>query len=99
MKNKKPDHLRCCIDSNYGNPGCDNYNVRKDLIQKIIDGQASKDEQVMYDNIISRCNDCRCHKYCEQELAIKNLIQTKLNRKRVPLDIYEKIRNRINKTT
>lgn len=99
MKKKKQDQLRCCIDSNYGNPGCDKYDDRKDLLQKIVDGQANKDEQFMYDSIISQCDGCKCRQYCEQELAIKNLIQTKLNRKRVPLDIYDKINERINKIT
>jgi hypothetical protein len=100
MKGKKAqDYLDCCIVKNCGKPGCDNYAVRRDLIQKIIDGQATDDEQELYDSVISKCNNCECRKYCEQELAIKNLLQTKLDRKRVPLDIVEKIKTKINKTT
>ncbi|MCG8310388.1 MAG: hypothetical protein MI975_23555 [Cytophagales bacterium] len=100
MKNKNTlDYLDCCIINKYGEPGCDNYSIRRNLIQKIIDGQASEEEKKLYNEVISKCNNCNCRKYCEQELAIKNLLQTKLDRKRVPLDIVEKIKTSINKTT
>lgn len=84
--------------NNCQEPGCDNYEIRKDLIQKIIDGQANDKEQLMYEEVISKCQNCQCRQYCEQELAIKNLLQTKLDRKRVPLDILEKIKTKITKT-
>ena len=93
------NYLDCCIINNCGEPGCNDYTVRRDLIQKIIDGQASEDELSLYNSVISKCNNCKCRKYCEQELAIKNLLQTKLDRKRVPLDIVEKIKTSINKNT
>ena len=93
------DYLNCCIINSCGEPGCDNYSVRRDLIQRIIDGQASPEESELYNEIISKCNDCRCRQYCEQEVAIKKLLQTKLDRKRVPLDIVEKIKTKINKTS
>ena len=93
------DYLDCCIINKCGEPGCDNYAVRRDLIQRIIDGQASEDEINLYNEVISKCNNCKCRKYCEQELAIKNLLQTKLDRKRVPLDIVEKIKMNISKTS
>jgi len=100
MKDKNTrDYLDCCIINNCGEPGCDNYTIRRDLIQRIIDGQANKEELKLYNNVISNCNNCKCRKYCEQELAIKNLLQTKLDRKRVPLDIVEKIKTKINKTS
>jgi len=100
MKDKNTrDFIDCCIINNSGEPGCDNYSIRRDLIQRIIDGQANEDELNLYNDVISKCNDCKCKKYCEQELAIKNLLKTKLDRKRVPLDIVEKIKTNINKTT
>ena len=100
MEGKKShDYLKCSIENKCGEPGCDDYAVRKDLIQKIIDGQASEDELSLYNAISSKCSDCSCRKYCEQELAIKNLLQTKLDRKSVPLDIVEKIKTRIHKST
>lgn len=100
MKDKNSlSHLDCCIINNCGEPGCSNYDVRRDLIQKIIDGQATEKEQESYDEIISKCNDCKCKKYCEQELAIKNILQTKLDRKRVPLDIVESIKIKIGKNS
>lgn len=101
MKDKKDseNYLNCCIINNCKEPGCENYEVRKDLIQKIIDGQANEEEQKLYEGIISKCQNCQCRQYCEQELAIKNLLQTKLDRKRVPLDILEKIKTNIPKTS
>jgi hypothetical protein len=93
------EYLDCCIIKKCKKPGCDTYAVKRDLIQKIIDGQASKEEQALYDNVIYKCNNCECRKYCDQELAIKNLLQTKLDRKRVPLDIVEKIKTKIHKNT
>ena len=90
--NKTRDYLNCCIVNKCGEPGCDNYSVRRDLIQRIIDGQANEEELSLYNDIISKCNDCKCKQYCEQELAIKNLLQTKLDRKRVPLDVLDKIK-------
>jgi hypothetical protein len=101
MKDKKEseNYLKCCIINNCQEPGCDNYEARKDLIQKIIDGQADEIEIELYHEVIAKCQDCTCRQYCEQELAIKNLIQTKLDRKRVPLDIIEKIKTNIIKST
>lgn len=97
--NKANDYLECCIVNKCGDPDCDNFAVKRDLILKIIDGQASEEELRMYNEVISKCNDCKCREYCEQELAIKNLIQTKLDRKSVPLDIVDRIRKNISKTT
>lgn len=100
----KKDHeaeqfLKCCVKHNCQEPGCDNYEERRDIIQKIVDGQATDEEQKKYQQIIAQCENCTCRQYCEQELAIKNLIQTKLGRKRVPLDIVEKIKTNIIKNT
>lgn len=98
MENKNgQEYFECCIIKKCGDGGCDNYSVRRDLIQKVIDGQANKYEKSMYDDVISKCSNCQCKQYCEQELAIKNLLQTKLDRKRVPLDIVEKIKSKISK--
>jgi hypothetical protein len=101
MKDKKEtaNYLKCCVINNCQEPGCDNYEARRDLIQKIIDGQANEQEQHQYEEVISKCQNCKCRQYCEQELAIKNLLQTKLDRKRVPIDILEKIKTNITKTT
>lgn len=97
--NNGQEFFECCIIKKCGDGGCDNYSVRRDLIQKVIDGQANEHEKSMYDEVISKCGDCKCKQYCEQEIAIKNLLQTKLDRKRIPLDIVEKIKTKINKAS
>ena len=88
-------YWQCCLRNEYGEPGCDNYDYRRELLQKIIDGQANADEEKEYNNIIDQCANCKCKQYCEQELAIKNLLKTKLDRKRVPIDLVELIKLKI----
>ena len=100
MKKKDIDKINeCCINKKGLEPGCSNYNRRLDLIHKVIDGQATEEEKQMYEEVISNCINCQCRQYCEQELAIKNLLITKLDRKRVPLDVIESIKTNIIKTT
>ncbi len=93
------NYLECCIINQCGEPGCDNYDARRDLLQKIIDGQANEEEKMLYESIVAQCTNCKCKQYCEQEVAIKNLLQTKLDRKRVPIDVVEKIKTSIIKTS
>lgn len=93
-KKQMPD---CYLSDNCNGKGCKDYPAKRDLMQKIIDGQATPEEQIYYDEIIAKCNECRCKEYCDQELAIKNLIRTKLDKKRVPLDVLEKIKTGISK--
>ncbi len=96
MKDKEAqDYLDSCIINQCGTPGCDSHGVKLDLVQKIIDGQANEEESKLYNEIIDGCINCKCRQYCEQELAIKNILQTKLDRKRVPLDVVEKIKTSI----
>ena len=90
MKEKNgKDYFECCIIKNCGGSGCDNYETRRDLIQKVIDGQASDEEKMLYDDVISKCNDCKCKQFCEQEMAIKNLLQTKLDRKTSASSVFQ----------
>jgi len=75
--------------------GCTTYELKRDIIEKVIDGQATDEEKLLYESFIAQCADCQCRQFCEQEIAIKNLLQTKLDRKRIPLDFVEQIRSRI----
>lgn len=96
MEDKEDKKFKqCCFMNGYGEPGCDNYEQRKELLQKIIDGQATPSEQKEYDEVINQCVNCQCRQYCEQEIAIKNLLRSKLDRKRVPLDLVELIKLKI----
>ena len=100
MKNNKSKDKSSCSILKYGREiKCDNYELRNDLMQKIIDGQANKEELDLYNTMMSECSDCICHKYCQEELAIKKLLQSKLDRKTVPLELVEKIKTAINKLT
>lgn len=94
---KEKNYLESCIINNCGEPGCNDYSLKQDIIGKIIDGQANEHEVKLYQEIINNCINCKCSQYCEQELAIKNILVSKLDRKRVPLDVVEKIRSEIQK--
>ncbi len=96
-KNCEEDY-ECPFLNQLGASGCDNYSSRIDLLQKVIDGQATPLEQARYESMINECTNCMCRKFCEQEIAIKNLLITKLDRKRVPLDLVEMIKIKINKS-
>ena len=96
MEDKKAqDYLKSCIVNKCGTSECASYGVKLDLILKIIDGQANEEEAKLYNEIIDECLNCKCRQFCEQELAIKNILQTKLDRKRVPLDVVERIKTSI----
>jgi hypothetical protein len=95
-KNREEDY-ECPFLNQFGAPGCDNYSGRIDLLQKVIDGQATPEEKALYESMINECTNCMCRKFCEQEIAIKNLLITKLDRKRVPLDLVEMIKMKIKK--
>jgi hypothetical protein len=97
MKNGVNDNP-CKFCKIEGLAGCDNYEQKRDMLQRIIDGQATLREQEIYNTIVNECMDCACRLYCEQELAIKNLLRTKLDKKRVPLDLIDKIKSRIKKS-
>lgn len=84
-----------CNPGNCEKAGCTTYDLKRDIIEKVIDGQATEEEKSLYETFIAQCVDCQCRQFCEQEIAIKNLLQTKLDRKRVPLDFVEQIRTRI----
>ncbi len=100
MTKKKTElYWECCKVNKYGEPKCGKYDTRCDIIHKIIDGQATKEEKQLYDELITNCTDCKCKEYCEQELAIRDLIKTKLDRKRVPIDVIESIKIKIEKSS
>jgi hypothetical protein len=98
IDSKCEDNYGCPFLDQFGASGCNNYSSRIDLLQKVIDGQATTDEQTLYESMINECTNCMCRKFCEQEIAIKNLLITKLDRKRVPLDLVEMIKLKINKS-
>jgi hypothetical protein len=96
-ENSLNNHCKYCrID---GMAGCSNYAQKLEVLQKIIDGQATPQEEKFYQEIVKECMDCFCRQYCEQELAIKNLLKTKLDKKRVPLDLIDAIKSKFNEST
>ena len=92
------DKKNCAFCKMQGLSGCDDYEKKREMLQRIIDGQASPEDQAAYKSIVEKCMDCFCRQYCEQELAIKGLLQTKLDKKRVPLDLIDKIKSGIKKS-
>jgi hypothetical protein len=85
----------CSLVQGSKRPGCDNYSRRLDILQKVIDEQATGEELEQYRLIMNECAECKCKEYCEEQLVIKNLVQTKIDRKRVPIDLIDTIKSKI----
>lgn len=93
------DAIACfkCKYRDSGAAGCDNYEQRIELLQKVVDSQATVDERMAFNKMVSECENCFCKIYCQQQLEIKQLLRTHLDRKRVPIDIIEEIKKRLSK--
>ncbi len=67
-----------------------------ELLELIIDGEASPEEEKHFHKHL---NDCLpCYETYNLEASIKKLIQTKVTRKQVPDDLIQKIRSKIRST-
>lgn len=67
-----------------------------ELLELIMDGEASPEEEKQFHEHI---NDCLpCYETYNLETSIKKLIQTKLEKKQVPDDLVATIRSKIRST-
>ena len=86
-----------CKYRDSGSAGCDNYEQRIELLQKVVDSQATVEERMAFTKMVSECENCLCKIYCQQQLEIKQLLRSHLDRKRVPIDMIEAIKKRVGK--
>lgn len=68
---------------------------RKELIQRIIDGQASEEEQSWFDESIKDCSNCECRNYCNQLKSLKDLLRENIKTKKAPADLLDAIKKKI----
>ncbi|MDH3710517.1 MAG: zf-HC2 domain-containing protein [Cyclobacteriaceae bacterium] len=67
-----------------------------ELLELIMDGEASPEEEKLFHKHIDAC--LPCYETYNLEASIKKLLQTKLKRKQVPDDLIQKIRSKIRST-
>lgn len=68
---------------------------RRELIQRIIDGQASDEEQKWFDDSVTDCANCECKSYCIQVSALKDIIRENVEKKKAPADLLDAIKKKI----
>ena len=67
-----------------------------EILQLLLDGEATNDEEQYYLKHIDCCMPC--YEYYNLEKAIKEILQTKVARKPVPQDLVENIKLKIKET-
>lgn len=67
-----------------------------ELLELIMDGEASPEEEAQFHKHIKDC--LPCYESYNLETSIKTLIQTKLEKKQVPEDLIARIRSKIRDT-
>ena len=75
------------------NKKCKDIKECNQLLQLILDGEASKDEEEYFFQHIKNCNDC--YNGYKLEQSIKKLIRTKLKKQSVPQDLVDSIKVKI----
>ncbi len=89
---QKPD---CELAHSASLPSCDEFKIRQEFLEKVIDGQATPEEEKEYQEVMEHCGNCQCRAYCDEILAIKNLLKNKLGKKEVPTDLIDNIKAKI----
>lgn len=68
---------------------------RRELLQKIIDGQATVREERYFYDTIENCQKCRCRDWCEEHLEIKSILKEKFVNKPTPNGLLNEIKAKI----
>jgi hypothetical protein len=71
----------------------DEYHRYKDLLPLVLDGEASLDDKVLFENHIKKC--VICAENYRLELSLKESIKTKLEFKKVPDGLIDSIKDKI----
>ncbi|MCC5928414.1 MAG: hypothetical protein JJU28_04120 [Cyclobacteriaceae bacterium] len=86
-----------CTDKDCHCPaGVDRSRLRDEIMPRIIDGQASNDEEKYFFEVVEKCVHCECKEKCTEQLAIKFLLKNNLKRLKVPDDLRQSIRAAMN---
>lgn len=76
--------------------GCSENSECMKLLQLMLDGEASEEEAKIFNDHIEKCMPC--YEYYNLEKTIKEIIQTKIERKAVPGDLVDSIKSKIKET-
>ena len=72
-----------------------NLSDRKNLLQKIIDGQASVQEEQYFYQSIANCQKCHCRDWCNSHIEIKALLKNKLSARPAPNGLLDEIKEKM----
>ncbi len=79
--------MSCSSENLSGKPRC------REMLQKILDGDASPEEQREFQEHMQQC--LPCYNAYELEMAIRVLLQTRCNGHGAPPELIEKIKQQI----
>lgn len=65
-----------------------------EMLQTILDGNASDEQQVYFKQHMEKCMPC--YKAHELDMQIKHLLKSRCSGNHVPPDLLEKIKNQVN---
>ncbi len=84
-----------CHDESFDCPQGIDGDDRKEMLQRIVDGQASEDEEKFFYTSMVNCERCQCKNLCEQHLEIKSILKEKLVPIPLPKGLIETIKGKI----
>lgn len=75
---------------------CDDKEKCTEVLQLIIDGEATREDEDYFNNHIVQCIDCS--RYFMLEQSIRDALRNKVNRMRAPEDFIHQLRMKIKKS-
>lgn len=73
----------------------DTEDPARDLLHKVVDGQASESELLFFEEAVTRCHDCKCRIWKEEQVAVKEKVKDTLGTKDLPVELLSKIRKKL----
>ena len=68
---------------------------RLKLLHRIVDGQASDNEETFFFDSIKNCNVCVCKDICNEHIKIKSVLKQKFQDRPLPEDLIDQIKDKI----
>lgn len=75
---------------------CKDHARCMELLQLVLDGEASESEQEYYNTHMEKCMPC--YREHNLESAIRQVLKTNIEKKRVPSDLVDCIKSKLNQT-
>lgn len=67
-----------------------------EILELLLDGEATAEQEGFFKSHIEKCMPC--YRYYDLEKSIKEILQTKVERKAVPRDLVDSIKSKIRET-